>query len=736
MLRIDPKLTALLDSLRQRVRRYIVWDSLLGVLAVLLLAFWLGMLLDYVPVRFGGTEMPRSARTVLLVAVAGFTFVLLVQLLIRRLIRPLPGDSLALLIERSHPDLGGRLVTAVQLARPRQEGDQHSEALLQRVHQEARDAVDQVDQQRVFRSLPLVQKSLIVTPLLLAVVVLAVVSPQTVAQGAARLTLFSDAPWPRRAKLEMVGVEVPVVAANEDPSLAPELVTFNDKSVALPRGSDCTLRIRALADGAEVPNSCTLYYQTDEGSRGQSNFRRVGRVVDGYQTFVLDGPPLAGLSQSMTVSIRGLDDRLDGFRIEAKTPPTITSLVVQSRYPDYLRAEGAADVDFQIEYQSGLRIREGSDVTLVGQTSQPIASVDLAVSGGDEEESPPVTVLEDRKQFRVTLANFDASTTVKLVPRSTSGISAQVPLPYFLGVVLDEPPEIDYRLVGIGSAITPIARLPMTLTASDDYGVRSTEVRVKLMPGSEEPPAASDPKIATEIVVAPELSRDGSSQLAIDLRKRSDEKQFALPKPGDIVTLFADAADAYDLVGEHVTRSEVYRLEVVTPGQLLALLERRELGLRSRLEQTIDEARGLRESLDALRLQAAESARKLDQGPSVAMQNTIQGQENPEKDLTREVQIRRLRVQQSGLQANKTSEELTGISANLTALLEEMVNNRVDSVDRRERLAGDVRDPLDEIVDGPMQQLRDQIIDLESSVESSPATADKAAVDVQHAETV
>src|SRR5690606_18547238 len=97
---MHPKLQSLLSRLRHRVRRYILWDSLLGVTAVILAAFWIAFLIDYLPVRIGGSEMPRSARAVVLVATLSVAAVLLWRFLISPMRRPLPDDSLALLIER------------------------------------------------------------------------------------------------------------------------------------------------------------------------------------------------------------------------------------------------------------------------------------------------------------------------------------------------------------------------------------------------------------------------------------------------------------------------------------------------------------------------------------------------------------------------------------------------------------------------------------------------------------
>ena len=53
-----------------------------------------------------------------------------------------------------------------------------------------------------------------------------------------------------------------------------------------------------------------------------------------------------------------------------------------------------------------------------------------------------------------------------------------------------------------------------------------------------------------------------------------------------------------------------------------------------------------------------------------------------------------------------------------------MVNNRVDSVDRRERIGTGVRDPLRQIVEEPLQRLRDQIVEIEKSV-AEPEKAKK-----------
>ena len=109
---ISPELNDLLRSIRKQIRRFVVMDAFLAILGLFSAAFWLGYLIDYTPVRFGGTEMPHLARLLFLCVSAAMLCVLVAKSLIGRLKRPLPDASLALLIERLHPELGGRLTTA------------------------------------------------------------------------------------------------------------------------------------------------------------------------------------------------------------------------------------------------------------------------------------------------------------------------------------------------------------------------------------------------------------------------------------------------------------------------------------------------------------------------------------------------------------------------------------------------------------------------------------------------
>ena len=172
--------------------------------------------------------------------------------------------------------------------------------------------------------------------------------------------------------------------------------------------------------------------------------RRVGRQRNGFQTFVLDGPPLTNLAESFTFSIQGLDDRLSDFRIEAVEPPAITEMMVSVRYPEYLRqlsvVSGDSDeIDLQTPYQAGLRISEGSEVMLDLRASSPLGQLDAVLEvDGQERLVENTEFANDRMNARIRLENLRRATAIRLVPADENGIAAQAPYRYFLGAVMDE----------------------------------------------------------------------------------------------------------------------------------------------------------------------------------------------------------------------------------------------------------------------------------------------------------
>ncbi len=176
--------------------------------------------------------------------------------------------------------------------------------------------------------------------------------------------------------------------------------------------------------------------------------------------------------------------------------------------------------------------------------------------------------------------------------RDSDGIRSREAMRLALSVVPDEPPKVEVRLVGIGTAITPKAQLPAAGEVSDDYGVAGVlfEVHADDAPEAKRPlPQPDGPRDALEVQTAFEV---GDLQLA----------------PKQKLHICVQAADTFALAGgPNVGTGPRYTLDIVTDDQLRAMLEARELLLRRRFETIVAELSDTRNLLASIELVSPKS---------------------------------------------------------------------------------------------------------------------------------
>ncbi len=726
--RLDQRISTALGKLRRQLRLRTGLETILLGIAIVLGAFWLGFLVDRGPTFMGGREMPRSARLLFLVVVVVGTVHLVVKGFRQGALRPLSAESLALLLERKFRQLDGKLLTAVQLVDPTmQSGRQPREldyapALLERVHRQAAEEVAKVRPEDALRWQPVGLMASFAGPLTLATLLLVLLAPGVARQAWGRLLLVNDDPWPRRAMLEVIGLETPLTTFEEAGGpRETRLIEFRNGVVRVGRGEAAALRVRARADQWLVPEVCTVYYRTSSGLRGQANMRRVGRVAEGWQVFSLDGPPLDAITENIRFEVRGLDARLDDLRIEAIEPPVVQKLDLVVTPPPYLIQSGSTQS--VRPFQPGVRVPEGSQVVIRGAVTSVMQEV-LAQKQVVGENEPPQQeqpiLVDGGKQFEWSLGPVFKPLTCRVIPIDQQYVRSSAAYRYLISVAPDLPPEVKLRLKGISDAVTPNALLPAQGQAVDDYGI--VQPQLLLSVGTKEAPL-------TNTITRPlGLGREGEYGDQIDLAAMQSAGTLSEIKPGMVLTVLAEAQDAYDLGTAHVGRSDRVTLEVVTPDEMLARLERQELALRSRLQEVIREVQQLRELIDQVRREGWTTTTP--ESATAMVQDKASGDDDPDApesptvDRTRQLMI--LRSRQASLQTSKSTEELRGIYEGIGAILEELANNRLDSPDRRDRLVGRVQTPLQSVVEREMVTL-DQQVDLLPKALDNPAGQASAA---------
>lgn len=774
----------LLARLRSQIRRRVLWDGLLIAALCVLGFFWFGALVDYFPVTLGSNETPRWLRIALLGVLAAALVWVLVWRLARRYFASLPDRNLAVVLERRFPKLNNELVTIVELAGKSDEhvsNPQAYQAMLRRVHESVSERASALDPRGVVDWKPVVWLSWLTVALLAATLGAGMAKPAWAKLLAARLFTLSDERWPRLARLQAEGVTLQLPTFTGQLSAERMLVPFTDGVVHVPRGGSPVLQVMADRTARQVPEQCTVFYQLADGSRGRANMRRLGGNSNDWQPFMLDGPPLVDLNSDVLFDVVGGDARLDDLRLKVVDPAVVTDMQMDLAYPKYLQSSRSSlPQREQLEFRTGQRIAEGTQVVLKGTASEELREVqylvrtiqsrrrddasghrngnakadseatsesdsNLAQPAGSDGELAITTIKPSGNKFDIPLGVLRDTVVVEIRLIDRYGLASdQIPR-YTVTVAEDVQPEVETKLVGIGTAVTPKAVLPLEGTATDDHGLARVWTTLVL---NEEPP------IEIDVPVDP----DGKLEPRIDLLALTEQKGMKFPTDSTL-GLVVSASDHFDLDSHrHVGSGQPFQLAVVTEDQLLLLLDRQELELRQRLELIISELTQLRDVLrelgrtEATAAQAAPATGLKGAQPassqqvrrpgsargiyaSLASMQAVGGaqvggadadaaqSDDKQDEAGAAEQARRmalLRAQQSVLQADKSQQELIGVATRVEDIRLQLVNNRIDSIDRQARLRDRVYEPLQAVLASEMAELRSRLGQLQTAA-MSPA---------------
>ncbi|MEM7477039.1 MAG: hypothetical protein AAF483_18805 [Planctomycetota bacterium] len=741
--KLAPKVQQTLQEVRSLLRKYVWTQTAFSIACLILFLFWLGGCIDFLPVTMGADESPRWLRIAILAGMGLGALWTVVFWALPRLTAQIRDRSIALLLERKHPELENHLITAVELAEPSTYAGEFDEVsnpaaydtMLTQVHSNLDAQVGKVEPKSLFDWQP-VWAARISTGLALAITLAACfMMPNWMGRWSKRLFLLSDEPWPRQALLRADGVQVQLPPFTGQLAAERSVIPFEDGSAKLVRGSSVQLQISAEAETKVVPEVCTLFYQQQDGTRGRANMRRLGAVENGWQAFVLDGPPLDGVAQDTSFRVVGLDASLKGYVLQLVEPPIVKNAKLELVYPDYLLSSLTRAAKEVVEFRSGMRIPEGTQVTFIGEANSMLSRVEYVVQASGEDSEEQIDGESDNKgieiqqakcedtAFRIELGRMRKSGTLEIRLVDEYGLAADKVANYLLTLQPDEIPLVESNLRGIGKEITEKALLPVRGDVRDDHGLQQLSVDLQ---SSDE----SSWEVEVAIPEETELSAD------VDLKQLAEEQGFSL-EPGDTLGLQVSASDYFDLDSTpHLGQGQSKQLNVVTDDELLVILDRKELELRQRLEQIILELEQLKGSLKQLDLSGPAANAEIQAAGTVAATPRLKPQED-EEDSEAEEEARRkrmflLRSQQAVLQGDKSQQELAGIASNVEDLRQQLANNRIDSYDRQKRLSEKVRAPLLALLENEYKQFATDLQELQSfamegSISSKAQEAEESA---------
>ncbi|MGD9723403.1 MAG: hypothetical protein AB7O59_18925 [Pirellulales bacterium] len=692
--RQEPAIEALLARLRRRIRAYVCLDGAASIAIALGAAFWVSLALDWL------FELPVPLRAIVLIGVVVGVGYLVSRLLVARLGVPLADRNMALLLERRFGQFHDGLLTAVELAERPEHAAEFNPQMISHTRREALAQAGAIDVGQVLNTAPLVRRVTLALALVGSVAVFAVSLSDAMAVWVRRDLLLSAELWPRDTHLSVVGLG-------------------ESGRVKVARGADWPLLVKAdAALGREIPEVVEVRFRTQDGVRGRENMSREGMVEPGQADFQQYAHTFKSVLAPLEFYVAGGDDRAGPFYLDVVESPTISRMTLACEYPPYMRRAAR-----EIPVSGLVQLPRGTRVSIQAEANKPLVSVQI---DDITDESAPQSKRLDLaaeggrpvQQFQFDVPPLEGDKILLFTLHDADGIRSLEGVRLAIAAVADEPPQVNVQLRGIGTAITPSARLPAAGEVADDYGV----AKIWFDYHAGDKPAQQRPFAAPV---------DGQEKLAVD--DALEVGELAL-EPKQKFHIAVAAADGCTLgSGPNQGASQRYVLDVVTPEQLRSMLEARELMLRRRFETIVQEFTDSRNLLAEIDF-AAQAPLPPDKGdakaaaddtarpsPDPAAGPAAAASPNPDEAAARfsPQGVQATRVAQN---VDRSAHEIVSLAQAFDEIREEMINNRVDTEELKIRLKDGVADPLKRVVAERFGELQKELQALVEQV-GKPAEA-------------
>jgi hypothetical protein len=439
-----PRVEARLQVLRQRLTRLVWIHGLSTALCVAALWMLLTFVLDW------WLHVPLPVRLLHLCVLVGATLLLLWRELVRPL-RARPGRAgLAVLYERSRPELGELLVSAVELAG--EPADPLERSARRSIWSAAEELAPTLAPERALDARAPRRRLYLGTAALCLLAVAFARQPEAARIYLERLFGGSTA-WPQRTHLS---IEVPSSDPEHPQALAQEQGVIQ---VRLPKGADLPIVVRARGS---VPEEVTLRLSNGAEIVVSSS------GGDSFRTFV------RALTEDFTLTASGGDDEDEEPRLEVRVlePPDVMGIAVAVEPPAYSRLAPKLSFEPEVEVLAGSRVR----IAVLPKPADARGSVQLlpedrtqdlvAVPYPPEKEGEPPRAglgfeLEATKSLRYRLRLVDAN-----------GLTNPEPGLYSITVVADRPPELELLAPARGDLDTvPGGWIALRVRVEDDFGI-------------------------------------------------------------------------------------------------------------------------------------------------------------------------------------------------------------------------------------------------------------------------
>ena len=431
--------------------------------------------------------------------------------------------------------------------------------------------------------------------------------------------------------------------------------------------------------GARLPSLVRVLYRWENTDGSVAAESEPMRFVNGAMVARRES-----VQRPFSYRVEGGDDRsMPWRRVEVVEPAAVESFTITLIPPAYTGWPPRPS-------EGNIRALVGTRVEIAGTATKPLASLSLCLDSGREIAG---TLGEDGRSFTVGrsgqppfLVEKSGFYGFRLADPELDRPAADGPGEprWEIKAIADNPPSIAIVLPPADIFVTPSAMVPLRMVAKDDLGLRSIELEFTVSgsksasPGlsrsgatneKEKPPEGRTPAAACTVRLyeGPKQTKSGPEALPAagnsgETREASYDWSLGDLKlrPGTVVTFRGVATDYQP----RSVKSEPRRLSIITPEDLADRLAARQAALLDELKRVLQLQRQSREQVVAVEILAREVGRLAQR----------------EIDRLRGAELSQRQVTQT------LTSRTDGIPAQITALLADLTNNKIDSPDVQRRM--------------------------------------------------
>jgi hypothetical protein len=569
-----------LRHVRQRIRAQLTVEGLFWTITAAGLAAVASLLLDLtfrfsLPTRFA----------LLGLASAGIAAVVVRQL-VRPLLVPLGDLDLAGLLDRRLPGVGQQISNVLQLPELIQSEPLASPSMVSAAVAECAQALDRVDLLSTLNT-PRLGKLLAGSAAWIVLfAAIWAIWPATMSLWARRWLAAADVRWPQNTYLEVIGLnrEGKLLVPRGEPSILKINARPTFRAVDqgwLLENRDAPLLIETSEmPRSQPPDQVSLSYRLSDGTRKRGNALQLGEAAFNYE--------LAPLGESVDLYLTGGDDWLGPIPVEPIDRPTVAVLEITALRPGSSEAETVkvgASTEQQI-YQRETKL----ELKLVASQSLQTAE---ALSDGRQLSG------WERVDERTYTLRWTMQDPLALEFRLVGEQGGLASKPYFLsiGLLRDREPRLTLRSSGVGRRITPVARIPLAIHATDDFGIASLGLESERTQLLEEKPQTD---LSKQDLALGQLAADAPPRIDVllDHELKLADQQLA---PGNLIRLRSTATDACAL-GAQQGYSRWLAFQIVSADELFYEILTRQREQRAKFKLALESAKQQSEALEAVAL--------------------------------------------------------------------------------------------------------------------------------------